>query len=162
MNDILNIYNDKSKYRPISGYEGKYYVSKYGDIISVSSRSVRLLKQTPRSDGYVMVGLCKNNKSKHFYVHRIIAEAFLDRDEIRNCVNHINGIRSDNRLSNLEWVTYKENIGHAYSSKRFNKNRDDIFFDKTKNEYCFYVLHEGFKSLEEAKKEKEKIESTLI
>ncbi len=154
-----NIYNNKDIYRPIKGYEGKYFASKNGDIISVNSRSERLLKQTPRSDGYVTVALSKNNKAKHFYVHRLIAECFLLRDEIRNCVNHINGRRWDNRLSNLEWVTYKENINHAHSSKRFKKNRDDVYFDKSTNTYCFYTLHAGFTSLEEALNEKRRIEN---
>ena len=60
------------------------------------------------------VCLCKNNVKKSWAVHRLVAEAFLKRGKDKTEVNHKNGIRSDNKAENLEWVTRSENEKHAY------------------------------------------------
>ena len=63
--------------------------------------------------GYETVNL---NKNRCKVIHRLMAEAFLDKPEGKTEVNHINGIKTDNRLSNLEWVTHAENMLHACRS----------------------------------------------
>lgn len=63
---------------------------------------------------YETVGLAINKKQKRFRVHRLVAEAFLEKaDNKKNIVNHKNGVRDDNRIENLEWVTQSENVKHA-------------------------------------------------
>lgn len=73
----------------------------------------KILKQdTPR--GYKRITLSKNNKTERYQVHRLVAYYFIDNPLDKPCVNHINGIKEDNRVVNLEWCTYSENEKHSY------------------------------------------------
>lgn len=73
----------------------------------------------PRSSlGYKSIYISNNGKlGKTYFVHRLICQAFIGNPEDKPCVNHINGDRFDNRVDNLEWVTYGENNKHAYETK---------------------------------------------
>ena len=68
------------------------------------------IKPHKNTDGYMQVHLCKNGKTKTFLVHRLLATAFIPNPENKPCIDHLNGIRDDNRLENLRWVTHKENM----------------------------------------------------
>ena len=68
------------------------------------------LKHCKDSTGYIVRALCKNGKMKTFKLHRLLAIAFIPNPENKPCIDHINGIRNDNRLENLRWVTYQENM----------------------------------------------------
>ena len=113
------------EYRDIKGYEGRYQISKDGFIKSLArkvvykngkvyNRKVRLLKICFNTDGYPVIGLYKKNKSCTYRVHRLVAEAFIPNPENKTDVNHIDGIKTNNQASNLEWVTHQENVIHAY------------------------------------------------
>jgi hypothetical protein len=81
------------------------------------------------STGYKVVTLFIDGKRKRHYIHRLLAFAFLPNTENKPCINHINGNRSDNRLDNLEWCTYRENSIHAYKIlKRAGKTGKDSHF----------------------------------
>lgn len=93
------------KWKPISGFDG-YRVSNIGNVWS--EKSNRMLSQWEDKDGYPVVGICRHKKVKFKKVHRLVAEAFCDGDRSLT-VDHVNGNRSDNRYSNLEFVTIREN-----------------------------------------------------
>ena len=97
--------------KDIKGYEGLYKVTDKGEVISV--RRGKMLKPQKKRKGYLFVILCNNKHRRRFYVHRLVAEAFIENPCSKEQVNHINGVKNDNRVSNLEWVTAKENIFHA-------------------------------------------------
>lgn len=115
------------EWRPIEGYEGLYEVSSEGRIKSCRRTTItasgkrhavpeRILKHDIDSYGYHHVGLHKNGREKTFAVHRLVALAFIPNPDNRPTVNHLDGDKSKNSVSNLEWTTHKENIAHALST----------------------------------------------
>ena len=108
---------DNEIWKPILGYEERYEVSNLGMIRKIQGRYAgRILKCFTDSDGYLCISLTKDYKSKSFFVHRLVAMTFIPNLENKPQVNHINGIKSDNRVENLEWVTASENMQHAWKN----------------------------------------------
>jgi hypothetical protein len=100
-------------WKDIEGYEGLYQVSSEGEVYSV--RSERYLKVN-YSTKYPFVGLCKNGESKNYFVHRLLAKAFIPNPDSKKTVNHKDGNKLNNSLENLEWATNGENQLHAYKN----------------------------------------------
>lgn len=106
----------------IKGYEGKYKVSNLGRIKSL--RKNKVLKQTiNKRDGYFYVGICKDGKRKNRKVHRLIAETFMPNPKNKPTVNHIDGNKENNCISNLEWCSQSENMKHSYRIGLRDKER---------------------------------------
>lgn len=106
------------EYRDVIGFEGLYQVSNYGNIKRLGNnkqKKERPLKLYDRN-GYLFVRLYKNGKAKNCLVHRLVAQAFIPNSDKKPEVNHINGIKNDNNVNNLEWSTRSENEQHAYDS----------------------------------------------
>lgn len=99
--------------RQIKDFED-YLISDSGVVIKSSSG--RAMSQHVCNHGYPYVFLTKQKKRYIKKVHRLLMEAFVPNPENKATVNHINGIKTDNRLSNLEWATVAENVRHAYAN----------------------------------------------
>lgn len=104
----------KEIFKPIPGYEHGYEVSNLGRVKSLKRGKEKLLKPGLISGGYYHVILFKDGKGKTHKVHRLVMLAFIGESDLD--VNHINGIKTDNRLENLEYCTASENTQHAYDT----------------------------------------------
>lgn len=103
---------------PVRGYEGVYEVSNTGLVKSLARKGnpERMLTPNKNRQGYLCVALSSAGKGTSFRVHRLVAHAFLSNPEAKRCINHKNGIKTDNRLENLEWSTHLENNRHAHET----------------------------------------------
>lgn len=123
---------------PVPNYEGLYEVSNLGNVKTLS-RTVqrcgienhqineRLLKQNKNKQGYLSVTLSRSKKVKVLRINRLVAMAFLPNPENKETVNHINCIKSDNTVWNLEWATRSENEHHALINGRKLKGEENGF-----------------------------------
>ncbi|MEL7418089.1 MAG: NUMOD4 domain-containing protein [Cyanobacteria bacterium J06555_3] len=99
-------------WKSIVGYEEIYAVSSLGRVKNLTRGKIRKLGDNTR--GYLRVNLSKNGQSKFFSVHRLVATAFIPNPDRLPQVNHRNGVKTDNRVENLEWVDISKNQKHSY------------------------------------------------
>lgn len=144
------------EWRDIVGYEGLYQVSNCGRVKALNridsnnrKHKERVLKQPKTPSGYSHVHLSKENKSRWVLVHRIVAEAYIDKPDGCNVVNHIDNNPSNNHVNNLEWTTFKGNMQWASIQGRMHGNIENvkkavesrkravIATDKNGNEHAF-------------------------
>lgn len=120
----------------IDGYDGAYSISSSGQVMSnarekrvkgcgVGFVSPSIKQHQVNNCGYAVVRLYKNSKVKTHLVHRLVAAAFLLNDEGKLQVNHIDGNKLNNDVSNLEWVTGSENCRHAIDSGLYEVARGE-------------------------------------
>ena len=113
--------------KSIIGYEGLYIIDNIGNVVSLPKKNgsrfvnqYNILKTKVNKLGYKEVTLTKNGKTKTILLHRLIALHFIPNPNNFPQVNHINGIKSDNRIKNLEWCTASYNTKHAYENNLGN------------------------------------------
>ena len=128
----------------IEGYP--YVIHPCGTILRIYHKHTRELKRRENAYGYMWVGLRNNNvKQKSFFVHRLLAIAFIPNPENKPCIDHINGVRDDNRLENLRWVTYKENMNGFRSNPAAVITKGCIWKVKNRNSWIWQYCMKGKK-----------------
>lgn len=117
-------------WRDIEGYEGLYQVSNFGRVKSFDTkdkldriRKGRVLKGRKDKYGYIQVGLYKQGVASKKKIHRLVAEAFISNPENKPEVNHIDEDKTNNIISNLEWVTAKANLNHGTRNERSSRKQ---------------------------------------
>ena len=106
-------------WKDVKDFEGLYQVSNLGNVkrlISKGALCERFIGRSIDRYGYVKRVLCKQGKNYNITEHRLVAYAFIENLENKATINHINGIKTDNRVENLEWNTNLENKQHAVKS----------------------------------------------
>lgn len=148
------------KVENVKGYEGLYLIDTLGNVVSLpkqkGSRFVneyKIIKSKTNREGYKEVALSKDGNTRTILLHRLIASHFIENPNEYRCVNHKNGIKTDNRIENLEWCSASQNTRHAYQNnlggfrdfanngiKKMNEFNAYIFvklIDKSGKEYDF-------------------------
>lgn len=159
-------------WKDIKGWEGLYQISNKGRVKSLTKvtkfgnrlkvNKEMILKPTIGKRGYYTVNFFDGDRSKTATLHRLIAEAFIPNPENKPCIDHINTIKTDNRIENLRWVTNKENCNNPLTlkhqrdatSKKWERgcydNRNNIHYRKVQQFDMSGNLIETYDSIIEA------------
>lgn len=130
----MELYHDQTKkadeaWMDIPEYVGYYQASNYGRIRSVAREisqkghknnykrilKGKILRPRLQNSNYYIVWLSKDGEIKAQLIHRLVAQTFISNINNEPCINHKNGNKADNRIENLEWCNYSENIKHSYT-----------------------------------------------
>lgn len=127
----------REEWADITGYEGLYKVSNFGRVKAMPKRvnkyQEKIVKQHIMKNGYMGVILSKDSICKNHLVHRLVAKAFVNNEDEKPVVNHIDYNRQNNIASNLEWCTTSENVKH--SSVNNPRTFKDRFLPSTNEKY---------------------------
>lgn len=127
------------EWKDIKGYEGLYQISNEGRVKNIKRDTLRVFNDN--GYGYYMVLLSKNGKKKPFYVHRLVAEAFIQNPNNLPQVNHKNENKHLNIVENLEWCDSKYNMNYGTARERTSEKQRKIVYQYTKNNELVAVYH---------------------
>ena len=126
-------------WKDIEGYEGLYQVSNLGNVKSLNYRQTKrekILKSVNDKDGYLFVSLCKNSVIKHYSIHRLVADVFIDNPNNYPQVNHKDENKTNNNVDNLEWCSPKYNTNYGTTiNRRSEKHKKAIYCLETDKIY---------------------------
>ncbi|CAL5975620.1 HNH_endonuclease [Hexamita inflata] len=129
------------EYRDIDGYPN-YEVSNFGQVRNKTTG--RILKPIQRADGYQVINLCQNKIIKQYLIHQLVSKSFIENPDNYSEIDHCDGVRSNNNVWNLRWVSHRENL------KNRNGHRDEFVFVKELPEdaievwYYSHYFFEGY------------------
>lgn len=123
-------------WKSIAGYEGLYEVSDKGRVKSLKYGKERILKLGKDTVGYLYANLWKNGHGKNLLVHRLVAEAFIPNPNNLGTINHKDEVKTNNTVSNLEWMSKKDNLNYGTRNKRIAEanSKQVQMFDKQTGE----------------------------
>lgn len=141
-------------WKDVVGYEGEFMVSESGKIKSLERTYIRSCGKkypvkgkelTPfiSNCGYVRIAIRKNGKPKKYSVHRLVAEAFIEKELGRDFVNHLDGNKLNNHHSNLEWVSMIENNCHRFNKINTTSKYTGVSWIKAKQRYVAVMQING-------------------
>lgn len=147
-------------FKDITGYEGIYQVSNYGNVKSLKRVIMRSdnrprtipekIKVATEDHGYKKVGLHdKDGNSRTYTIHRLVMKMFVGDSPLY--VDHIDGNKANNRLDNLRYVTNSENLTFRNTDKEYKSGHPYVYHDKDRNQYRVYKYGPRIKTFEEAK-----------
>lgn len=116
---------NQEQWAEIDGYDGKYQVSTFGRVKSFKNKKTIILKTYMSGKGYIYVDLCKNSIYTKTGVHRLVAKAFIDNLDNLPEVNHEDGDKTNNHVSNLNWKDGKGQMKHARDVLGFNQDGEN-------------------------------------
>lgn len=124
-------------WKDISGFEELYQVSNYGRVKSLPRKTGNqycngVIKKAYNEFGYNRIQLVRKDRKKWFFIHRLVAEAFIPNPNNLPQINHIDGNKTNNNVDNLEWCTQKQNTIHAYKNG-LKKTRCIMQYDLSNN-----------------------------
>lgn len=125
--------------------ETNYYITEYGEVLN-KKKGLKKIISSVGKDGYNKVGLSFNGKRTFYRVHRLVAECYIPNPNNHQQVNHINGIKTDNHVNNLEWVSQSQNIIHALKQGLIPSGEKSHMSKLKKEDIDFIRSHYQYKS----------------
>ena len=143
-------------WKPVPGFEDRYGVSNFGRVKSIkrvckTEKGVRIVPEKILNGsldtyGYLFVVLSKDGKHKNYLIHKLVMSAFTCNPENKPQINHLDGNKLNNNLTNLEWSTAKENINHKFKVLKYKQhNCKGVVCVETGEEYESIALAEKTK-----------------
>ena len=126
---------------PISGFEQEYILYEDGNVFGI--KKGKYIKACVAKNGYLVVTLWKNNKEKQHYIHRLLAVHFILNPQNKRCVDHKNGVRTDNRLENLRWATDLENSRNSKTRTTNTSGSKNVFWSKRERKWIVKIKFDG-------------------
>ncbi len=131
-------------WKNILGFEGLYMISNLGRVKSISRKGLdgriingRILKIQKYSNNYCFVSLRKNGTTFQKMIHRLVVESFYGKSDLH--VNHINFDKNDNKLSNLEYISFRDNVHHYFKTKKSSSDTIGVSWNKRNKKWEAHI-----------------------
>ena len=142
----------------INGFPN-YLIHPVGTILRIWKHKTTEMKTHKSKKGYIQIGLRNNGEKKMFLVHRLLGLHFIPNPDNKPCIDHINGVRDDNKLENLRWVTHQENMDGFRSDPPAEITKGNIYKRKYSWEWQYYMKgkrkYKTMKSIKDLEKYKD-------